>query len=50
MSFLFISFPYVAFALAIFGGLYRYFTDRFTFSSLSSQLLEGRELYWASVP
>ncbi len=50
MSCLFVAFPYVAFALAIIGGLYRYFADRFTFSSLSSQLVEGRALYWASVP
>jgi nitrate reductase gamma subunit len=42
-------FPYLAFTLAIAGGIYRYFTDRFSFSSLSSQFLENRTLYWGSV-
>ena len=43
-------FPYVAFALAIAVGLYRYFRDRFTFSSFSSEFLEKRQLFWGSVP
>lgn len=47
---LFGVFPYVAFALAIGGSLYRYYHDRFTFSSFSSQLLESRQLFWGSVP
>jgi nitrate reductase gamma subunit len=42
--------PYVALALAVVGGLYRYFADRFSFSSLSSELLESRRLFWGSVP
>jgi len=42
--------PYVAFALAISGGLYRYYRDRFSYSSFSSQLLEGQQLFWGSVP
>jgi nitrate reductase gamma subunit len=42
--------PYVAFALAIAGGLYRYYRDRFSYSSFSSQLLEQRLLFWGSVP
>ncbi len=42
--------PYVALTLAVVGGLYRYFTDRFSYSSLSSQLLESRRLFWGSVP
>ncbi|HEX2987854.1 MAG TPA: respiratory nitrate reductase subunit gamma [Chloroflexota bacterium] len=42
--------PYVAFALAIVGGLYRYYRDRFSYSSFSSQLLEQRLLFWGSVP
>ncbi len=50
MAFLFVAFPYIALVLAVLGGLYRYFRNRFSYSSLSSQLLEGRELYWASVP
>lgn len=47
---LFIVLPYVAISLAIFGGIYRYFNDRFSFSSLSSQLLEHRLLFWGIVP
>lgn len=47
---LFGVFPYVAFALAISGGLYRYCHDRFSYSSYSSQFLEKRQLYWGSVP
>jgi nitrate reductase gamma subunit len=48
--FLYGAFPYLAFALAIGGGLYRYYRDRFSFSSHSSQLLEKRLLFWGSVP
>lgn len=47
---LFVVFPYVAVVLAVGGGLYRYFNRRFTYSSLSSQLLENRKLFWGSVP
>ena len=47
---LFIAFPYVAVILAVGGGLYRYFTDRFSYSSFSSQFLENRRLFWGSVP
>ncbi len=47
---LFVALPYVAWTLAILGGLYRYFTDRFSYSSLSSQVLENRLLFWGSVP
>lgn len=47
---LYVVFPYVATALAVVGGIYRYFGDRFSFSSLSSQLLEHRFLFWGVVP
>ncbi len=47
---LFVAFPYVALVLAVFGGLYRYYTDRYSYSSVSSQLLENRVLFWGSVP
>ena len=40
-TFFFIAFPYIALILAIGVGLYRYFSHRFTYSSLSSQLLEN---------
>lgn len=48
--FFFEFFPYIALATAITVGLYRYFSDRFSFSSLSSQFLENRNLFWGSVP
>jgi len=47
---LFAVFPYVAVALAILVGLYRYTSDRYSFSSFSSQSLENRVLFWGSVP
>ncbi len=46
---LFVIFPYVAVALAVAGTLYRYFTNRFSFSSLSSQFLESDVQFWGSV-
>jgi nitrate reductase gamma subunit len=49
-TFLFAAFPYIAIVLAVLGGLYRYFSHRFTYSSISSQLLENRWLFWGSVP
>jgi len=47
---LFAVFPYLAVVLAIAGGVYRYRTNRFSYSTLSSQLLENRALFWGSVP
>lgn len=47
---LFGAFPYVAFALAVMGAISRYFTDRFSYTSLSSQFLENSRLFWGSVP
>ena len=47
---LFAVFPYLAIVLAIVGGVYRYRTNRFSYSTLSSQLLENRKLFWGSVP
>jgi nitrate reductase gamma subunit len=47
---LFVAFPYLAVTLAILVGVFRYFNDRFSFSSLSSQFLENRTLFWGSVP
>ncbi len=50
-TFLFVVFPYIAVTLAVVGGVYRYHTNRrFSYSSLSSQLLEHRKLFWGSVP
>jgi nitrate reductase gamma subunit len=47
---LFAVFPYVAIILAVLVGIYRYVADRFSYSSLSSQFLENRALFWGSVP
>ncbi len=49
-EFLYGIFPYIAFALAIAGGIYRYYSNRFSYSSLSSQFLENRALFWGSLP
>lgn len=49
-NFLFVAIPYLALIVAVFGGLYRYFADRYSYSSVSSQLLEARLLFWGSVP
>lgn len=48
-AFFFIAVPYVALVLAIFGGFYRFYARRFSYSSLSSQVLENRRLFWGSV-
>jgi nitrate reductase gamma subunit len=48
-EFLFAVFPYLCFILAIVGSTWRYVTDRFSYSSLSSQFLETRQLFWGSV-
>lgn len=46
---LFVVFPYVAFVLAVVVSIIRWRRHPFTVSALSSQLLEGRKLYWGSV-
>lgn len=48
--FLFAAFPYAAFLVAVGAGVYRYFIDRFSYTSGSSQFLENRWLFWGSVP
>lgn len=47
---LLVVFPYVAVAVCVLGIAYRYRRKGFTVSSLSSQFLEGRRLFWGSVP
>lgn len=49
-QFLYGVFPYMAITLAIVGTIWRYFSDRFSYTSLSSQFLENRQLFWGSVP
>ena len=43
-------FPYVAVTVVVVGTIWRYFSDRFSYTSLSSQFLENRQLFWGSVP
>lgn len=47
---LFIIFPYVAIVLEVAVSFYRYFSGSYKFSSLSSEFLEGKELFWGSQP
>ena len=47
---LFGVFPYVAVALAVVVAIWRFTMSSFTYSSLSSQFLEGRRLFWGSIP
>jgi nitrate reductase gamma subunit len=46
---LFVAIPYVAVIVAVVMTVYRYRNNRFSYSSLSSQLLENNVLSWASV-
>lgn len=49
-SLLFGVMPYVLLGLGIIGAIYRYNTNRFSWSSLSSQFLENRTLFFGSFP
>lgn len=49
-TFLFIVLPYIAITVFLIGTIYRYKNTKFKFSSLSSQFLESRNLFWGSVP
>lgn len=42
--------PYVALVLFLVGTIHRYRSEAFTYSSLSSQLLENKQHFWALVP
>lgn len=46
--FLYAVIPYLAVAIAVLGGIWRYRTDRFSYTSQSSQFLESRLLFWGS--
>ncbi len=48
--FLFIGLPYVALFSIIVVTIYRFNSNRYGFSSLSSQFLEKKKLLWGSVP
>lgn len=47
---LFGAFPYLAFVLMLVISIQRYRHDGFTVTSLSSEFLESRWLFWGSVP
>ena len=47
---LFIALPYTALAIFLIGSIYRYLYKGFKVSSLSSQFLEGRKLFFGSQP
>ena len=49
-TFLFIAMPYIAITVFLLGTIYRYRGTKFKFSSLSSEFLEGKKLFWGSVP
>jgi nitrate reductase gamma subunit len=46
----FVILPYVSLAILVAVGLYRRIYRPFTGSSISSQLLERKKLYWGSIP
>lgn len=46
---IFAIFPYISLLVAIIFSLYRYFSDRFSFSSFSSQFLESKKLFYGSI-
>lgn len=48
--FFFIGLPYLALIIFVVGTIYRYREKSFKVSALSSQFLEGKDLFWGSVP
>lgn len=46
----FVILPYIALVVCIVASIYRSMYRPFTVSSMSSQLLEGRKLFWGSLP
>ena len=49
-SFLFVGLPYVCLVVFFLMTIYRYRTQSFSYSSLSSQFLENKQHFWAVVP
>lgn len=49
-NFFFAAFPYVALAIFLVGSIYRYTKKGYKVSSLSTQFLEGKTLFWGSQP
>lgn len=48
--FLFVGLPYAALSIMLVGTILRYMNKGFTVSSLSTQFLEGKQLFWGSQP
>lgn len=46
----FAIFPYVAISIELVVSIYRYYSNSYKFSSLSSEFLESNQLFWGSVP
>jgi nitrate reductase gamma subunit len=49
-AFFFIGLPYLALTVMVAGVIYRFRHDGFSVSSLSSQMLESKQLRWGSIP
>lgn len=49
-NFFFIALPYIALIVFLIGTINRYRVSKYKISSISSQFLEGRHLFWGSVP
>ena len=49
-NFFFVALPYIAIVVFLVGTIFRYTSHKFKVSSLSSQFLEGKKLFWGSVP
>ncbi len=49
-NFTLIGLPYAAMGVFLIGTIYRYKATKFSYSSLSSQFLEGRQLFWGTMP
>jgi len=49
-NFFFIGLPYIALAVLLIGSIFRYLHRGFSVSSLSTQFLESRELFYGSRP
>lgn len=49
-TFAFTVFPYLALAIFLIGSVYRYLNRGFQVSSLSSEFLERKKLFWGSQP
>lgn len=49
-SFLLVGLPYAALLVCVLGSIWRFRTQRFSYSALSSQFLEDRQLLWGSGP